>query len=336
MKVLVTAAFTDQGLARLRNDLKLEVVYDPWRAHNRILMSEDLAERLSKERAEAVILEVDLCHDEVFETVPLKFVGCCRGEPLNVDVDTATEKGVPVFFTPGRNADAVADLAVCFMLCLLRRVIPIHNLLTSGDFNPDSVDEFMTMLTGWTGFELGGKTVGIVGLGAVGSAVARRVRAFGSRIIAYDPFAPAERFKQFEADKAELMDVFQQADIVTIHAADLDENRGMITREHIAALKPDAMFLNLARSSLVDNDALYESLRERRIAGAGLDVFASEPPKKDDRFLKLDNVIVTPHIGGMTHDVIRHQTDIVVADVAAFLSGKKPRFCANPSVLEKK
>ncbi|HUT52157.1 MAG TPA: NAD(P)-dependent oxidoreductase [bacterium] len=336
MKVLVTAAFTDQGLDRLRNELKMDVVYDPWRAHNRILMSDELALRLQAEKAEAVILEVDLCHDEVFEAVDLKFVGCCRGEPLNVDVDTATEKGVPVFFTPGRNADAVADLALCFMLCHLRKVVPIHNLLTSGDFNPDSVDEFMAMLTGWTGFELGGRVVGIVGLGAVGSAVARRVKAFGSKIIAYDPFAPAERFSQFDAEKVELLDVFKRAGIVTLHAADLDENQGMITRQHLAAMKPDAVFLNLARSSLVDNDALYEALQNHRIAGAGLDVFSSEPPKKDDRFLSLDNVIVTPHVGGMTHDVIRHQTDIIIADVAAFLSGKKPRFCANPEVLKKK
>jgi D-3-phosphoglycerate dehydrogenase len=336
MKVLVTANFTEQGLKRLEKDLGMEVVYDPWGPKNRIIMSEDLARMLVEHKADAVILEVDLCHDEVFEACELKFVGCCRGEPLNVDVEEATDKGVPVFFTPGRNADAVADLALGFMLCRLRSIIPAHNLLVSGNFDPQSPEEFMAMFREWTGCELGGKVVGVIGIGAVGSAVAKRVKAFGSRILAYDPFAPDARFKEFGAEKVELDELFKKADIITLHAADADENQGMITRELIDSMKPDAFFLNLARATLVDDDALYDALREHRIDGAALDVFKSEPPRKDERLLQLDNVIVTPHLGGATHDVVRHQTETVLADIDAFLSGKKPRFCANPEVLEKK
>jgi D-3-phosphoglycerate dehydrogenase len=336
MKVLVTANFTEEGLKRLEKDLGMEVVYDPWGPKNRIIMSEDLARMLVDLKADAVILEVDLCHDEVFDECELKFVGCCRGEPLNVDVEEATEKGVPVFFTPGRNADAVADMALAFMLCLLRPVISAHNLLVSGEFDPESPEDFMAMFRNWTGCELGGKTVGVIGIGAVGSAVARRVKAFGSKIIAYDPFAPGERFRELGAEKVGLADLFKSSDIITLHAADADENRGMITRELIDSMKPDAFFLNLARATLVDDDALYDALEERRIGGAALDVFKSEPPRKDERFLQLNNVIVTPHLGGATHDVVRHQTETVLADIEAFLAGKKPRFCANPEVLEKK
>ncbi len=334
MKVLVTANFTEEGLERLEQDFGMEVVYDPWGAKNRIIMSEDLAEKLVELKADAVILEVDLCHDEVFEAIKLKFVGCCRGEPLNVDVEEATDAGTPVFYTPGRNAHAVADLTVGFMLCHHRKIIAAHNLLFSGEFDPDSPAEFMEMYKSFSGRELGCLSLGIVGLGAVGTEVARRVKGFGSPMMAYDPFAPDERFDELGVTRVELAELFAQADMVTIHAADLDETQGMITRELIESMKPTALFLNLARAHLVDNDALYDALKDKNIAGAGLDVFESEPPTKDDRFLALDNVIAMPHLGGSTKDVVKRQTDILLDDLDAFLNGRKPKFCANPEVLE--
>lgn len=335
MKVLVTANFTDEGLARLKGVLGMEVVHDPWSAKNRILMSEELAEMLSELKADAVILEVDLCHEEVFEEVPLKFVGCCRGDPINVDVEEATDRGVPVLFTPGRNADAVADLAVGLMICGLRSVIPVHNLLVSGNFDPESIEDYMAMFKEWTGSEVGGRTVGIVGLGAVGSAVARRLKPFGPRMLGYDPFAPGQRFEELGVVKTDLPELFKDSDIVTIHAAINDDTMGMITRELLESMRPGAMFVNLARAELVDDDALYEAIAGRRIGLAALDVFRTEPPTRDDRMLKLKNVIVTPHIAGNTHDVIRHQTEILLADLEALLSGGLPRHCANPEVLKK-
>lgn len=335
MKVLVTASFTDDGIKRLAN-LGMEVIYEPWSRRGKLMLSEELAERIKDVGAQAVIIEVDLCHDEVFEECELRFIGCCRGDPLIVDLDEATDRKVPVFFTPGRNADAVADLTVAFMLCLLRKIVPIHNSVVSGGFNPETPEEFMNMFNAeLKGDELGGKTVGIVGLGAVGAAVAARLAGFGSPMLAYDPFAPEERFARAGANKTSLEELFREADIVTIHAADLDENRGMITRALIDSMKPDALFLNLARHALVDGDALYDALKNGKIAGAGLDVFEHEPPTSDDRFAGLDNVIITPHLGGNTRDVVRHQTDMVVDDIEAFLTGGRPRFCANPEVLEK-
>jgi phosphoglycerate dehydrogenase-like enzyme len=314
----------------------MEVVYDPWGPQHRIMMSEETAEKCKQTGAEALILEVDLCHEEVFEAVNLKFVGVCRADPLNVDVDTATDKGVPVFYTPGRNADAVADLTIAFMICLLRHVITAHNLLRSGQFDPESPSAFMAFFREMTGFELGSRTVGIVGLGAVGCAVAKRLRAFEANIIAHDPYAPDQRFSLYGADRVELPELFRRADIVTLHAADVEETEGMITKDLIAAMKPEAFFLNLARAQLVDNDALYQALKLKKIAGAALDVFQSEPPRKDEPFLHLDNVIVTPHLAGATHDVTRHQTDILLADLEAYRNGRPPRFCANPAVLNNK
>lgn len=252
---------------------------------------------------------------------------------MNVDVETATSKGVPVFYTPGRNAEAVADLAVGFMLCHLRKIIPIHSFLVSGRFDPEDPKEFMALLEQWKGHELGSQVVGLVGLGAVGSAVARRVRAFGSRVLAFDPYAPAGRFTEAGAEKTELAELFAKSDVVSLHAAVTDETEGMITRELIAAMKPTAFFVNLARAELLDENALFEALEQGRIAGAAIDVYLNEPPKKDERWFRLPNVIVTPHIGGMTFEVITHQSEILLHDLAAWRAGGKPRFCANPEVL---
>ncbi len=334
MKALVTANFSDKGLARLRKHM--DVVYEPWGESKKIILSDEMAEKLTALGADVVIIEADLCHEEVFETVELKMVGVCRGDPLNVDVEMATEKGVPVFYTPGRNADAVADLTVGFMLCLARKIIPIHNLLTQGEYNPEDPEEYMGLYKKMTGFELNATTVGIVGMGAIGRAVARRLQAFGTKIIAYDPYMKNRTLKELGAESVLLDELFKRSDIITIHAAVTDETEGMITKEILEKMKPSAFFLNLARSELVNQDALVQILTDKKIAGAAFDVFPSEPPQKDEPLLHMDNVIVTPHIGGATEEVIQHQSDMIVNDMEAYLEGKSPRYLLNPDILERK
>ncbi len=335
MKALVTANFTEEGLARLRN--YMEVVYEPWGKTSKINLSDEMAEKLKGMGADVAIIETDLCHEEVLESVPLKMIGVCRGDPLNVDLEMATAKGIPVFFTPARNADAVADLTVGFMLCLCRKIIHSHNLLIAGNYNPETPKDVMRIMRELSGCELNGLTVGIVGFGAIGRGVAERLRGFRSKILAYDPFVAKEVFARFQAESAGLEDLFRRSDLVTIHAAHKDETEGMITRALIESMKPSAYFVNLARAELVDQDALYQALKEKKIAGAGIDVWSSEPPQKDDEpLLSLDNVVVAPHLGGATFDVTRHQTEMIVNDIEAYLAGKPVKHIANPEVLEKK
>ena len=174
---------------------------------------------------------------------------------------------------------------------------------------------------------------GLVGLGAVGSETAKRLRAFGSRLIAHDPFAPDARFAELGVEPVGLDELVREADIVSLHCPVTRETRGLLSAERIASMKPTALLINTARHALVDGDALLEALRERRIAGAGLDVFKVEPPTRDDPFLALDNVVVTPHIGGATEDVVRHQSRMVAGDVDRVLRGEAPRFCVNPETL---
>jgi len=333
MKILVTAEFTDDGIRRLEA-LGMEVIYEPWTGRDRLLLSDEMAERLKELGAEAVILEIDLCHEEVFEENKLKFVGCCRGDPINVDVEEATDAGTPVFFTPGRNADAVADLTVGAILCYERNIVDAAGLLKSGNFDPETPKQLMKMLKGWAGHELGTMAVGIVGLGAVGAAVAKRLSGFGCRMLGYDPFLSEGRFQELCVEKASLEELFKESDIVTIHAAINDDTEGMITKELIDSMREDAVFVNLARAELVDNEALVEALREKRIRGAVVDVFMSEPPRPDDPFINLDNVLATPHMAGMSKDIVAHQTETIMADVERFMRGEKPKYCANPEVLE--
>lgn len=334
MKALITANFSEDGLERLKR--YMEIVYEPWRETKKVILSDEMAEKLLALGADVLILEADLCHEEVFDAVELKMIGVCRADPLNVDIELATEKGIPVFYTPGRNADAVADLTICFMLCLARKLVPIHNMLIKGEYRPEDPSQYMELYRSMTGFELGGKAVGIVGFGAIGQRVAKRLVGFGSKILVYDPYVKDELIYHHNAERVSIEELFERSDIITLHVAVTEETEGMITRSLLERMKPNAFFINTARTELVDQSALVEILKEKKIAGGAFDVFQSEPPKPDDPILHLDNVIVTPHIGGATEDVIVHQSDMIVSDIEAYLEGRTPRHIYNPEVLERK
>ena len=334
MKAFVTANLSEQGLERLRK--RMEVVYEPWGETRKLYMADELGEKLKALAADVVIIETDLCHEEVFESVNLKMIGVCRGEPLNVDVELATQKGIPVFNTPGRNADAVADLTIGFMLCLARKIVSTNNLLLSGKYDPEDPEDYMRLMQQFTGDELGALSIGIVGFGAIGKKVAKRLSGFGSKLLVYDPFVKPEVFAEFGVNSVDLEELFRKSDMITIHAAINDETEGMITGELLKLMKPRAYFLNLARAELVDCDTLLDLLKNKKIAGAALDVFMEEPPKKEDPFLNLDNVVVMPHLGGASHQVKDHQSTMILNDFEAYLDGRRPVNICNPEVLRKK
>jgi phosphoglycerate dehydrogenase-like enzyme len=280
-----------------------------------------------------LIVEADLVHAEVLEACRLVMIGCCRGDPVNVDLSLATAKGIPVFHTPGRNADAVADLTLTFMLMLARRMPAIDATYRGGRAGRiEQASDFLELYKRFTGSELGGMTVGLVGLGAVGREVAARLAPFKARVVAYDPYVAAA---PAGVTLTSLDDLLAQADVVSLHAPVTPETTGLLSAERLARLKPTAFVVNTARAALTDEDALYEMLRTGRLAGAALDVLAREPLQPDDRFLALDNVIVTPHVGGATVDVTRHQSDIVVDAIERHLRGERPRWVANPAVYER-
>lgn len=333
MKAFVTAPFEARQLERLR--AIMPVIHEDWRETKHIFFDPlEFAERLRAEDCDVIVTEADEIRAALFDAVPIRMVGTCRGAPVNVDLDEAARRGIPVFHTPARNADAVADLALCFMLMLMRNV-PAATAWVQGERaeRPDA-NEFITMYESVTGIEFHQRVVGLVGFGAIAQRVARRVRAFGARVVAFDPFQEDRVFADEDAERAELAEVLERADIVSLHVPDVEETKGMLGAGEIARIRDGAYFINTARAASVDEDALFEALASGRLRGAAFDVMWDEPVKANDRFVQLPNVIVTPHIGGATHDVITHQSAMIVDSIEAWLAGRRPPFLANPAVLD--
>jgi D-3-phosphoglycerate dehydrogenase len=334
MKALITASFHPHGLERLRRHM--DVVHQDWRVDKRIYFDgQQFAARINEVGADVLIVEADLAHDDVLDACRLKLIGCCRGDPINIGIERATALGIPVLFAPARNADAVADLTVAYMLALARNLFTVNWLLKRGEMRFEKTSDYLDVYERYGGFELGGVTVGIVGFGAIGRGVAQRLHGFGTHLVGYDPHVPADVFAAHHTAQVGLDELVHEADILTVHCPDLPATQGLIGPAQIRALKRGAYVLNLARAAIIDEDALYEALIDGHLAGAALDVFRDEPLRPDNRLVALPNVLLSPHLGGATRDVIRHQTDIIVDGIDAWLAGRRPAHIVNPEVLKK-
>jgi D-3-phosphoglycerate dehydrogenase / 2-oxoglutarate reductase len=336
MRALITASFDEAAKVRLARFM--EVVHEDWKVRKTIHFDgAQFAAHIRDVGADVLIVEADLVHAEVLEGCRLTMIGCCRGDPVNIDLALATAKGIPVFHTPGRNADAVADLTLAFLLMLARHLHAIQDTFRGGGGRVGGAGDFLELYSRFTGVELGGRTIGLVGLGAVGREVAARLVPFKARVLAFDPYV---REAPPGVTMSALDQLLAESDFVSLHAPVTDETRNLISRERLALLKPGACFVNTARAALTDEDALYEMLAAGRLAGAALDVLTDEPLQPGNRFLALPNVILTPHIGGATVDVTRHQSEMIVDAIERWLAGQPPRpprsWIANPAVLERR
>lgn len=321
-RALVTAPLRGEGMARL-SDLA-DLVYEPWidQVPLRMYSSADLAQRIGAEGADVVIVESDSVKGPVFELErPLRLVGVTRGDPNNVDIEAATAAGVPVVNCPGRNADAVAELAVALLFGVSRHLLRADRDVRAGDTYKDGTIPYQR----FRAWEMAGRTAGLVGLGAVARALRWRLEGLGLEVIAYDPY-------NAEAT-ASLDELLERADVVSVHAPPNDETRGMIGTEEFAAMKPGCVFLNTARAEVHDTDALVESLRSGHLGGAGLDHFAGENLAPDHPLCSMDNVVLAPHIGGGTYDTEARQASMVADDLEALLAGRRPTHIVNPEVL---
>jgi D-3-phosphoglycerate dehydrogenase / 2-oxoglutarate reductase len=320
-RALVTAPFRGEGLDTLKE--LADVVLDPWidQTPLRILDGPKLAEWLEKERADILVVESDFVSGPVFE-LPLVAVGSCRGDPNNVDVGEATAAGIPVLRAPGRNADAVAELAVALLMAASRHVLPAdRDVRTDTVFKNDTIP-----YQRYRAWQLMGRTAGLVGLGAVGRALRWRLEGLGMHVVAYDPYA----------DDAEhsLEDVLDQADVISLHAAVTPETQGMIGAEQFAAMKDGVIFLNTAREQLHDRSALVACLQSGKVAAAGLDHFVGERLDPDDPLVSMENVVLTPHIGGATYDTEANHSRLIADDIERLLHGERPLHIVNPEVLK--
>ena len=317
--IFSTAPLRGSGVDRLRE--LGELVLDPWIDQHplRIYDADALAVRAAEVGATVVICEADRCSGPVFD-LPLEAIGSTRGDPTNVDLSGATAKGIPVLRAPGRNADGVAELTVGLLLAATRHLLAADHDVRAGEVYRDGSIPYQR----FRGWQLLGRTAGLVGLGAVGRATAWRLEGLGMRVITSDPFAPDATH--------ELDDLLAEADVVSMHAAVTPDTLGLISAERVARMKPGAVYLNSARAGLHDLDALTAALASGHLAAAALDHFAGEDLPTDHPLVAMTNVILTPHIGGATYDTEANHTTLMADGLAALLRGEIPANLANPEV----
>jgi D-3-phosphoglycerate dehydrogenase len=300
-----------------------EVTYDPWIDQHplRIWDGTKLAERVDELGATVLVCEADFVAGEVLDR-PLRVIGSTRGDPTNVDVAAATAKGIPVLRTPGRNADGVAELAVALLFAVTRHLLPGDRDVRNDQIFSNGSIPYQR----YRAWQVAGRTVGIVGFGAVGRAAAWRFAGLGMEVISYDPYAVDATHDSLEA-------LLADADVVSMHAAPTPETLGMMGEAQFAAMREGACYLNSARAGLHDVDALVASLQSGHLGGAGLDHFDGERLPPGHPLLGMDNVVLTPHIGGATYDTEANHTAMIAEDVRRILSGERPLHCVNPEVL---
>ncbi len=318
---LVTATCRGPGLDRLRE--LCEVHYEPWldATSMRLLDPSALAARVDEIGATIVVAEADSVKGEVLDR-PLRVIGSTRGDPTNVDVAAATAKGIPVLRTPGRNADAVAELTVALLFAVTRGIVAADADLRAGRVFVDGTIPYQR----YRAWQVAGRTVGIIGLGAVGRAAKWRFEGLGMRVVSFDPYAP-------DATHVSLDEMLPEADVVSMHAAPTPETFGLMSGARFAAMKPGAVYLNSARAALHDLDGLVAALESGHLSGAGLDHFDGERLPPGHPLLSMTQVVLTPHIGGATYDTEANHTATIAADIARLLAGEAPLHCVNPEVL---
>ncbi len=334
MKAFITAQMTPESIQKLKDLLQDEVFYESWRdTRNMYFDAKELVSKLKENNAEILICEGDNVKKDVIENVDLKIIGSTRDDPNNIDLFTATEKGIPVLFTPGRNKNAVAEMTITLMLALMRRVHKISQILHSNQFKVDDFTDYVDYYNQFKGNELKGKIIGIIGLGNVGFEVAKRLKCFEVEFLIYDPYVQESRLRYINGELVDLNTLMAKSDIISIHCSPTDETDGLVGQEQIDLMKSSAFFINLGRASITDEDALYQALKAKKIAGAAIDVFNVEPVDQYNEFLQLENVIVTPHIGGNTFETNQNHSMMIVKDIEKLMNNEIPSNILNPEVL---
>jgi D-3-phosphoglycerate dehydrogenase / 2-oxoglutarate reductase len=245
----------------------------------------------------------------------------------SVDVAAATARGIPVTNVPDTFIEEVADHAMTLLLATFRRLVEQHRMVREGRWR-----EGRPQLLNFP--RLMGQTLGFIAFGHVARAVARRARAFGLRMLAYDPYVEELIMPDYDVLPATLFEVLQQSDFVSMHAPATREAQGMLTETHFRQMKRNAIFINTGRGPTVDEAALIKALQEGWIAGAGLDVLETEPPGHNNPLLKMDNVILTAHVASASARFDPARKRRVGQELALALSGRWPMSCVNPAVLQ--
>ena len=316
MKILISDPLAEQGIETIKKQSDFEV---------------DVKTKLSPEELIAVIPDYDalIVRSQTKATravieagKKLKVIGRAGIGLDNIDVPAATKNGIVVLNAPGGNTISTAEHTVTMMLALARNVPQACSSLKQGNWERKK----------FTGTEVYGKTLGIIGLGRIGGEVARRAHALGMKLLGYDPILSADRARSLNVEPVDLDTVVKNSDFITVHVPLSDKTRGLISTDQFAMMKPEARIINCARGGVVNEAALHEALKAGKIAGAALDVFETEPPLESP-LLEVDSVIVTPHLGASTEEAQVNVAREVAEQVVRALNGEPVPSAVNlPSV----
>jgi len=321
-QIFVTRRLIGEGVSRLEAEAEVEL----WPGDD---PPPPVALRESTIASDGILVNIaDRVDEALIEASPnLRIVSQMAVGYDNIDVAAATRRGILVTNTPGVLTDTTADMAFALLLAKARRLPEGERAMRRsewGEWKP----WFML------GHDLTGKTLGIVGLGAIGAAVARRAAGFGMRVIYNSRRRKPDAEAALGVEWRELPALLAESDYVSLHMALNDETRGMIGAAELALMKPDAALINTARGGVVDQAALVQALRDGVIGGAALDVFETEPLAANDPLMEFDNVVVAPHLGSATAETRTRMSDMAVDNLLAFFRGESPASCVNPELLK--
>ena len=310
MKILVADPIAEEGLEILRNyaqvDIKLKLKPEELKA---IIGNYDALIVRSQTQVPAEIIEAG---------EKLKVIGRAGVGVDNIDVAAATKKGIVVVNAPTANTVSAAEYTIALMLALSRNIPKANSQLKSGRWQRKEL----------VGTELRNKTLGIIGLGNVGSEVAKRAQAFEMCVIAHDPFVSTNYARKLKVDLVPLDQLLEQSDFITLHVPLTATTKGLIGAEELAKVKPTARIINCARGGLVDEEALVKAIEDEKIAGAAFDVFSTEPVTDSSQF-KSDKIVVTPHLGASTIEAQANVAKDIAEQVLTVLRGEHPRYAVN-------
>ena len=312
-RLLVTPTSYGKNDSRLKTELEAqvgEVIYNPTR---KPLRSDEVAELLPG--IDGYIAGLDDIDAKAIKMADhLKVIARYGVGVDKVDLDAAKEKGIVVTNTPGANSVSVAELALGLMLALARQIPEAVEAVHQGKWPR------------YAGISLEGKTIGILGLGAIGKQLARRLAGFDCKIVAFDPFADAAFAKDHQVELTSLDHVIAWADFVSLHLPLSTETRGMVDETFLNKMKKGSFLINTSRGEVIDEEALFKALQSGHLKGAGLDAFAVEPPEAGNPLLSLPQVIATPHLGAQTDGATSNMGWLAMKDCLAVLKNEKPDF----------
>lgn len=322
--IFVTREIHQAGLKLMKQHFNVEV-WPEYSAPPRAV----LLERLGRADGLVSLLSDKIDTETLAAAGRLKIISQLAVGYDNIDVKEATRRGICVTNTPEVLTDASADFAFAMLMAVARRVVEADRYVRAGNWKVAWHPSMML------GRDIFGATIGIIGAGRIGQAMARRARGFDMKIL-YVSSSPKPEFeRECAAVRVDLATLLKTSDFVSLHVPLTDRTRNLLDAEHLAMMKPDAFLINNARGPVVDENALYEALKNGRLAGAALDVFAVEPAPTANPLLTLDNVVVAPHISSASHATREKMSEMVAENLIAFFAGREPPDLLNPEACKK-